>query len=207
MSPVRSFYYYFWHLSFIFAKKREAYVKVLAISGYKPYELGIFTDEHEGISFIKKAISQHLHSFMDQGLEWVVISGQLGVELWAAEVVLQLKSDYPSLKLAILTPFLHQEKRWKDETKAYYYQIVQQADFVKSITNRPYESPSQLQIKNEFIVSKSDALLLLYDDETDGSPTYYLRSAKKRQQKDGYPIYFITPTDLQFLVEDEQLGF
>ena len=39
----------------------------------------------------QKALHRKLTTFVEEGLEWVIISGQLGVELWAAEVVLKFK--------------------------------------------------------------------------------------------------------------------
>lgn len=40
-------------------------------------------------------IKKKLIDLIEDGLEWVLISGQLGVELWAAEVVIDLKNQYP----------------------------------------------------------------------------------------------------------------
>lgn len=108
------------------------------------------------------------------------------------------------MHLAVLTPFLQQEERWQDPTKAYYQDILKQADFVDSITNRPYDNPAQLRLKNEFIISKADGLLLLFDEEKPGSPTYYLEIANKRQATEEFPILFITPTDLDLLVQEAQ---
>ncbi len=187
-----------------FLKERGGRVKTIAVSGYKAHELGIFDQKHKGIFFIKKALENRLRLLAEEGLEWVIISGQLGVELWAAEVVFSLKEEFPELHLAVLTPFLQQEERWQDPTKNYYQDILKQADFVDSITNRPYDSPAQLRLKNEFIISKAEGLLLLYDEEKPGSPTYYLEIAKKRQVNEDFPILFITPTDLDLLVLEEQ---
>ncbi len=181
-------------------------MKTIAVSGYKAHELGIFSQDHKGIVYIKKAIEQRLRPLIEEGLEWIVISGQLGVELWAAEVVFSLQEEYPHVQLAILTPFLEQEARWQEGTKAYYESIVSRADFVESITKRPYENPTQLRLKNEFIISRVDGLLLLYDEETLGTPKYYLEVAKKRQEKEEFPILFITPTDLDFIVQEERFG-
>ncbi|KHF39847.1 DUF1273 domain-containing protein [Halalkalibacter okhensis] len=179
-------------------------MKTIAISGYKGHELGIFDQKHKGIYYIKKAIEQRLRSLVEEGVEWVIISGQLGVELWAAEVVIALKVDYPQVQLAVLTPFLQQEENWQEATKSYYQEIINQADFVDSITKRPYDNPAQLRQKNEFIISKVDGLLLLYDEDKPGSPTYYLEVAKKKQEKESFPVLFITPTDLELLVQEEQ---
>jgi uncharacterized phage-like protein YoqJ len=177
----------------------------LLISGYKAHELGIFSDKHDGVYYIKKAIEQRIRTFLDEGLEWVIISGQPGVEMWAAEVVFILQEEFPDLKLAVLTPFLEQESRWKENVQEKYHEILAQADFVDSVSRKPYENPQQLRVKNLFLVQKSDAILLLYDEEKDGSPKYYLQAAKQKQEMDSsYEIFYITPYDLDVIVQEEQ---
>lgn len=178
-------------------------VKVLAVTGYKPHELRIFSNSHPAVSVIKKAIRRRLLELLDDGLEWVVISGQAGVELWAADVVYELQEMHPHLQLAVLAPFEHQEERWREEQREYYEMIVSQADFFDCITKRPYESPMQFRLKNEFIISKSDALLLVYDEEREGTPKFMLQSARKKQD---YPIMFVSFADLQAIMEEEQMS-
>ncbi len=180
-------------------------IKVLYISGYKSSELGIFKENDPGVVYIKLAIKKALLQLLDQGLEWVMVSGQLGVEMWAAEVVVELrKKDFPDLKLAIVTPFLEQESNWSDKNKEWYQSIIQMADYVDSVTKRKYDSPSQFRLKNQFAIQKTDSLLLVYDEERDGSPKYLLQTAKNFQEKKEYPITQITFYDLQLLVEEEQ---
>lgn len=169
----------------------------MAVTGYKPMELGIFSDKHPGVSIIKRALASRMLSFVEEGTEWFVTSGASGVELWASEVVISLREQYPQVKLSILTPFLEQESRWPDHAKEQYYQVLNQADHVASITNRPYESPTQLKLKNEFIVQKSDGLLVVYDEESRGSPDFYLRPAKLKQRNSDYPIFYINRYDLE----------
>ncbi len=86
-------------------------MSVVAITGYKNYELGISKNNDPAISYIKMAIKKELLPFIEEGYEWVLISGQLGIEMWAAEVVFDLQLEHPDLKLAILTPFLNQRKK------------------------------------------------------------------------------------------------
>ena len=83
-------------------------------------------------------------------MEWVIISGQLGVELWVAEVVFDIQEEYPDVKLAVFTPFLEQEENWKEDSREYYEFILSQADHVDSITKRKYESPEQFKLKINF---------------------------------------------------------
>ncbi|MFD3446065.1 DUF1273 domain-containing protein [Microbacteriaceae bacterium 4G12] len=179
-------------------------MKILAITGYKPFELGVFSQDHPGIDYIKKIIKRRLLSFLEEGLEWVIISGQLGVELWSADVVYELQIDYPHLKLAVFTPFLEQEENWNEANKEYYEYIVSGADHMDSITKRKYESPEQFRLKNRFFVEKSDALLAVYDSEKPGSPKYMVDIAKKQEDAGEYSCYLIGFSDLQDMIEEEQ---
>ncbi|MED1205043.1 DUF1273 domain-containing protein [Heyndrickxia acidicola] len=178
--------------------------KVTAISGYKPFELGIYKNDHPAVKYIKTAIKRHLLNLLDEGLEWVLISGQLGVECWSAEVVLELQDEYPDLKLAILTPFLEQEEKWSDQNKEYYEMISAQADFYESISRQPYQSPSQFQVKNRLFLHKSDCLIMMYDEQQEGSPKYFLEEARKYKDTIQYDIRIIDFYELQVIMEEDQ---
>lgn len=180
-------------------------VKIATISGYKPFELGIFRQDHPAVAYIKKAIYQRLQEMLDEGLEWVLISGGLGTELWAAEVVYDLRAgEYSDLKLAVITPFLDQEASWSETNKEWYESILLEADFTDSVTHKPYEKPWQFRLKNQFLIEKSDALLLFYDIEKEGSPKFLYDTARKYSEKHDYDIRLIQFDDLQVFVEEEQ---
>lgn len=177
---------------------------MLAVSGYKPFELGIFKNDHPSVFYIKTALKKALIPMIEDGLEWVLISGQLGADLWAAEMVYELQIDFPELKLAVITPFLDQEASWSENNKEWYESILAQADFVDSVSKKGYENPWQFRLKNQFFIEKSDALLLLYDQEKEGSPKYIYEMAQQYQNRQSYPIQLITFYDLQVIVEEEE---
>ncbi|SFD75390.1 MULTISPECIES: DUF1273 domain-containing protein [Fictibacillus] len=181
-------------------------VKNLLITGYKSHELGIFKEKDPGVHYIKKAIEKQLTVLLEEGLEWVIISGQPGVEIWAGEVAVELRDQrFPDLKLAVLTPFLDQEANWNEARQEQYHELLAQADFVESISNKPYFSPKQLAAKNGFLVQKTDGMLILYDEDTPGTPRFYLEPARRRQEKDpAYEVLYITPSDLELIYQDEQ---
>ncbi|MDN4522882.1 DUF1273 domain-containing protein [Fictibacillus fluitans] len=181
-------------------------VKNLLVTGYKSHELGIFKEKDPGVHYIKKALEKQLTALLEEGLEWVIISGQPGVEVWAGEVVVALRDErFPELKLAVLTPFLEQEAKWNESRQEQYQSLLAQADFVESISKKTYFSPRQLAAKNGFLVEKTDGMLILYDEDTPGTPRFYLEPAKRRQEKDpSYEILYITPYDLELIYQDEQ---
>ncbi|HSP22557.1 MAG TPA: DUF1273 domain-containing protein [Planococcus sp. (in: firmicutes)] len=181
-------------------------IKRLVVTGYKQHELGIFDDKNPGIHIIKKTLEDRLRVFLDEGLEWVILSGQLGVETWAAEVVLDLKDEFPQLQYAILTPFVDQEKKWNESKQEKYQMILELADFHRSLTNRPYEAPWQFIEKSKFFLRNSDAMLIVYDEETDGSPKFTKRDAEAYAETHDYKVFTITADDLRIAAEEEQMN-
>ncbi|PIC64324.1 hypothetical protein CSV79_07590 [Sporosarcina sp. P13] len=178
--------------------------KRLVVSGYKAHELGIFNEQHPGIAIIKKALTDQLLTMLDQGLEWVIISGQLGVETWAIECVWDLQEDYPHLQYAVITPFLDQQANWNETKKETYEQLIALADYFVSLTNKPYEAPWQFVEKNKFLLRNSDALLLVYDEENEGSPKFIKQMAAQLAETTNYELLTITADDLQLIAEDLQ---
>ncbi|CAM3170855.1 SLOG family protein [Sporolactobacillus spathodeae] len=173
------------------------------VSGYTANELGVFAANHPGIPSILHCLKKKLRELVENGTDWFVISGQAGVELWAGQTVLTLKNEEKlPVHLAVLPPFLDQENRYKDWMKEIYYSVLEQSDFTQPISNRPYEQPLQLKQKNDFLVNKTDGLLLLYDEEAPGSPNYYLSAAKKKAARTPYPIQLINRFDLEDAAED-----
>ncbi|MBD3110440.1 DUF1273 domain-containing protein [Bacillus sp. AGMB 02131] len=177
-------------------------LKVLYITGYKNFELGIFDQNAKEVVFIKKEVRKRLEDFLEEGLEWVIISGQLGVELWAGEVVLELKKSYPQLRLAIITPFLQHESNWNEKNQEYYQSIASQADFVQAVSNQPYVSPAQFKNRDQFLLNKTDGTLIFYDDENEGSPQYFWRKAREYAENHPYEVFQISFYDIQQIIEE-----
>lgn len=177
-------------------------VKRLVVTGYKAHELGIFNDSHPGIPVIKQAIKNKLIALMDEGLEWVILSGQQGVETWTAEVVLEMKETFPHLKYAIITPFLEQEKNWNELKQEKYKSLLFQADYETSLTKRPYEAPWQFIEKNKFLLRNSDGILIVYDEENEGSPKFIKKLAEAYMEKENYTLFTIDAYDLQTIAEE-----
>ncbi|WP_242439912.1 SLOG family protein, partial [Staphylococcus aureus] len=66
-------------------------VKTVYVTGYKSFELNIFKDDAPEVHYLKQFIKHKIEQLLDEGLEWVLIQGQMGIELWTAEVVIELQ--------------------------------------------------------------------------------------------------------------------
>jgi len=144
---------------------------------------------------------------VEDGLEWVLTPGQYGVDLWACEVVLELKKTHPHLKLSIITAFQNPEEQWKEDKQEYYRTLLQGVDYYGAVSKQPYIGPWQFTARDDLLLRKSDGILLVYDeDAAEGSPRFMKEKAVKKQQNENYTIISVTSEDIQSIAEDERMN-
>ncbi|WP_018922385.1 SLOG family protein [Salsuginibacillus kocurii] len=176
-------------------------MRILAVSGYKPPELGIFQPDAKEIEFIKMTLKKRLLAFVEEGGEWLLSSGQPGVEQWAVEAAIELQNDY-AVGLAIFPPFEGQESIWPEIAQERYAYLKEAVDHYQPLYQGGYDGPYQLRAKNDFLVDKSEGLLLLYDEDQPGSPRFMLEAARRKEQNSNYSILFITPDEVQDTISE-----
>lgn len=129
--------------------------KVIYVSGYRSFELGVFKENDPKIQVVKNVLKKELHQLAEEGLEWVLVSGNLGVELWAVQIVAELKEEYPELSLGILYPFSDFGNNWNEGNQEKKQLAEQLADYVEAVSHQPYQSPSQLKNHTRFILERA----------------------------------------------------
>src|SRR5699024_4634756 len=139
-------------------------IKTIYVTGYKSFELNIFKDDAPEVSYLKKFIAHKLKSLIEEGLECVLIQGQMGIELWTAEVVINLKETYPDLILCVVTVFYSHIDRCNEQNQAKYNHIIQYADFVDSVFHTSYVYPHQFKQTYQFMLDHANQTLQIYDE-------------------------------------------
>ena len=69
-------------------------MNTILVVGYKNFEVGIFSKQDPRLTIIKKAIERDLRRLFEEGIQWLIFTGNLGFEAWVLEVALGLKKDY-----------------------------------------------------------------------------------------------------------------
>ncbi|MBU5364765.1 DUF1273 domain-containing protein [Enterococcus devriesei] len=172
-------------------------IKRLYVTGYQSYELGIFNEKDPRVQVIKNVLKRELTALIENGLEWVMISGNLGTEAWTGQVINELKVDYPELRLAIIFPFENFGSNWKEQNRLILSELVQRADFVESVSHQPYQNPGQFKNHVSFLLEHTDAALVVYDTEYPGKSKFFLGDVEKYQLKNSYDLLTITMDDLE----------
>lgn len=181
----------------------RVFMKTMVITGHKKHEIGLWSEKHPAFLYLKLAYQRKMIQAMeDEGVEWFLNSGAQGLELYGAQWALELKKDYPQMKLAMLLPFFGQEKQWKEEAQEVYHEVLSKADYVDYISKREYVQPWQLAQKNRFLVERSEGMITFFNGMEKTYPWYYIVEGKKKQDRDDYRLWIMDPDELQSLVDD-----
>ena len=153
--------------------------KVIYVSGYRSFELGVFKENDPKIQVVKNVLKRELRQLAEEGVEWILVSGNLGVELWTVQTVADFGNNWNEG---------NQEKK----------QLAEQlADYVEAVSHQPYQSPSQLKNHTRFILEHTVGCLLIYDEEFSGKTKYFFEDAQNYQADHPYEIRLISMDDLQ----------
>lgn len=188
----------------MFAKAEVIYLKRLLISGYRSYEMNIFNQTDPKYLYLREFLKERISRFIEEGVEWFVIGGQLGVELWAGEIILELKEEYPNVQLAIILPYTSFEENWNEANQALFKRVTHQADYVNFSSNKDYESPGQLKGNQVFMIRNTEGAFLVYDRmneaSADGKPKYLYDLIQLYQEQSEYSLELASFDELEFFI-------
>ena len=170
-------------------------VSVLVV-GYKAFDLGIFGDKDQRLTIIKAAIRRDLIYLLENGMKWLVFTGNLGFEVWVLEVAKELQEEY-NFQLATIFIFENQGENW-NEVNQEKLANFKNVDFIK-YAYPSYENPSQFRTYNQFLLESTDGAYLFYDEENETKLKYLYRMMKENEQ---YHIKKLTFDDLNELAEN-----
>ena len=124
----------------------------------------------EKLSCNEAAIKVKLSHAIDQAIQdgfVTFISGMArGVDIWAAELLLERRAVTPSLHLICALPYSDFERRWSPQWQTRYQMILRQTDLIKTIC--PSYSMAAFQQRNEWMVDHSSRLIAIYNGSSGG---------------------------------------
>ena len=140
----------------------------IAIVGHRPVLLDCGYDEtHSVCQDIKNAIEKTIeHLFVIASPPYEFIAPMcMGVCMWGAEIVLQLKRDYryKDIKLTAVIPYKgHIKEMLDDGWRCRYELITESADEV--ITLEPKDTRYRIEACNRFIIDNAGAVLAVLNN-------------------------------------------
>lgn len=90
-----------------------------------------------------------------------------GVDLWAADIVLELRMYSKDLRLVCVIPFEGMEERLPADWKKHYDLVRRQADFVWVLSDR--YSKEAYQSRNQWLVDHASRLIAVFNGSPSGT--------------------------------------
>ena len=113
-----------------------------------------------------------------------------GIDMMAAEAVLDLRCEHSRIRLLCALPFDGQSRRWSDAQRARYNSILSASDGVHCLS--PVYTPSCMMLRNIYMVDHSDALAAVWDGKMSGGTfntySYAVKQGKRVVVLDPYTL-------------------
>lgn len=166
--------------------------KTCAFTGHRPQNFSWKYDETAPeCILLKNIINQQISILTDNGYTDFLSGMALGVDIWAAEIVLNLRKKNPALKLHCILPCKNQAEKWPLSARNLYNNILAQADSL-IYTSRQYHANCMLE-RNRFLVENASLLLAVYNGQKQSGTAATLRYAQKLNRQ----IITINPNTMQ----------
>ena len=125
-----------------------------AFTGHRPERLGF--PETETREWLESAINAAVRN----GFTTFISGMQRGVDIWAAEIVLRLRSEGAPIRLVAACAFQGMEARWDIEWQERYRRILRCANEVHYIGERP--GTASFEKRNRWMVDHASRLIAVY---------------------------------------------
>ena len=166
------------------------------IMGYSNFDLGLFNEKDIRLKVIKKAIRRDLESLAEEGIKWLVFTGNLGFESWVLDVANEMKEEY-DFSLATIFDFETHGENWNEGNQMKLSRF-KQVDFVKYAYPR-YEHKWQLRDYQQFLLENTNSSYLFYDEDNETKLSYFYQKMKNQED---YFIKRLTFDQLNELAEN-----
>lgn len=143
------------------ANETELRLHRCCFTGHRPEKLN--RPEAE----IKKDLEVAILQAIKDGFVTFITGMARGVDIWAGEIVLQLREQNPNLHLIVASPYEGFESRWSADWQRRYNDILDQADLVRFVC-KGY-SKTCFQIRNEWMVDRVARVIAVYNGEPGGT--------------------------------------
>ena len=133
----------------------------VCFTGHRPEKLNI--SERKVKELLKTAIIDAIND----GYITFISGMARGIDIWSAEIVLELKKKFPEIHLICAIPYDGFEKRWDTADQERYNYILERADYIKYVCE--HYSRQCFQIRNVFMVNHSNRVISAYNGAKGGT--------------------------------------
>lgn len=160
---------------------------MIFFTGHRPQKLGGFNPNNPTALWVRGELHRAVQRASGKGHHEFISGMALGVDQWAAEIVLDLRK-----RLVCAIPFPSQANKWPEASQLHWHDLISRAllsgGSMVEVSPDPY-SAGKMQIRNVYMVDQSIAGIAVWDGSSGGTGNcvqYALEQGKR--------VYQIDPT-------------
>ncbi len=148
-------------------------------TGHRPsaYSFG-YDESADGCKQMKATLGMYVYRAIKNGFTHFITGMAMGADMWAAEVVLYYKKEFPHITLEAAVPCPSQTDKWGREMKERYERILSLCDKVTVIS--PKYTSHCMHERDRYMVDHSDLCLAVYNGKATGGTAYTVRYAREK---------------------------
>lgn len=153
-------------------------MKACAFTGHRPksFPWG-YNESAPSCVLLEEVLTAQISMLAERGVtDWLSGMAQ-GVDLWCAQIVLDLRKKNPALKLHCVLPCEGQESKWSASAQERYRSILAQANEVIYV-GQEYSQDCMLE-RNRYMVDRASILLAVYNGAYRSGTGMTVRYAQK----------------------------
>lgn len=171
--------------------------KTCCFTGHRPKGLPYGTDEtHPAFLRLRETLRGEIRRLAyEEGVRHFIRGMAIGVDLLAAELVLEFREENPNITLESAIPHEEQSIRWTDIQRSQYYDVASQCDF-ETMLQTQY-TPDCFQKRNLYMVEHSAFVVAVWNGSPGGT-----QQTVAMARKLGRKLTIINPSTRELLREN-----
>lgn len=143
--------------------------RACCFTGHRPKSLPFgYNEQHPSCLHLKEILRNEVkRQIAENGVSHFITGMAIGVDLIAAELVLDLKRLYPNITLESAIPCEDQATTWSVAQQERYYNIVAQCD-KETLLQRAYTKDC-FQKRNQYMVDHSTIIIAVWNGHPSGT--------------------------------------
>jgi len=132
-----------------------------AFTGHRPERLDAPEEE------VKKWLEERISKAIEDGYTDFITGMQRGVDLWAAEILLNLKNEGKTIRIIAACAFKGMEDQWDNRWKSRYNRVLKAADETYVIGSHP--GRTAFFLRDEWMVDHASRLIAVFTGALGGT--------------------------------------
>lgn len=116
---------------------------------------------------VKQWLEEQIDQALAEGYVTFITGCAMGVDIWASQIVLERRADNQKIHLIAATPWPGFARRWNDEWKSLYDDLLLRADMVVNVCEHYHKGV--FQQRNEWMVDRCNRVIAYYNGSAGGT--------------------------------------